>query len=384
MINIENKELCCGCGACVNACPKNCIHMEYDEEGFTYPVINKNKCVNCGLCDKVCHMNYDIKNQKLVHPQFYAGYNKDAKVMKESSSGGIFWLLVENIIEDGGVVYGAALEEGIQVAHSRGNTLEECKKFRKSKYLQSDTKNTYKEVKADLDRGIEVLYSGTPCQIAGLYSYLGKNYDKLYTVDVVCHGVPSRGIFDLYMNELQKKKKAKPISVCWRDKRDGWGPNKISIQFDNNEEVISTSMMNPVQKGFLLNLYLRPSCYKCKYARLPRIGDISLADFWNYEGELTIKNRNQGLSMIIVSSDKGKELFEKISNKLECHETTEEYAKSKSRHVYIHPNENVLRDDFMKDYIEGKDFRWLNKHYMNKKMSFGRRVINRINRIINK
>lgn len=363
MIKIIEKAKCCGCGACVNVCPKQCIEMQLDNEGFLYPVVDENQCVECNLCDKVCPLDNSFSRNEGYKCAYYGAFNRCKEIIKDSSSGGIFWLITEHVINNNGVVYGVELKEDFNVVHSRADTLKECIKYRKSKYLQSNTEMVYRLVQADLELNRLVLFSGTPCQIAGLYSYLNKNYDKLITCDVVCHGVPSKTVFDKYIAEINAKFKDKAVSICWRDKRYGWGPNRVSIQFASGNEVITTSQENPYQKGFLDNLYLRPSCYECPYAKLPRVGDISLADFWGYEGRLNECNINEGLSLVIISSEKGQKIFNKIKDLCIIERVTEDYVRQRSRHAYIQPIYNNKRGKFYKEFYK-KSFESLSKKYI--------------------
>lgn len=355
MIKIYDKTKCSGCKACQNVCPKDCIYTSIDKEGFTYPATDISQCIECNLCNKACPIENNFARNENYDSQYYGAYNKDVDIMRDSSSGGIFWILARDIIDRDGTVYGAELRDCFTVEHNRAETLDSCEKFRKSKYLQSDIGYNFKKAKMDLDSGREVLFSGTPCQIAGLYSFLGKDYDNLVTCDVVCHGVPSKSVFNKYIGELNEKMGDKAVSICWRDKRYGWGPNRVSIQFQSGEELITTSQENPYQKGFLDNLYLRPICYECPYAKLPRISDVSLADFWGYEGSLTNINNNNGLSIVIISSDKGKSVFNKIQDQCEIEVVAEEYVRQKSRHAYMPPVYNSKREQFFHD-LEGYNF----------------------------
>ncbi len=346
-IQIKKPSDCCGCGACVQKCPMKCITMSYDEEGYKYPQVDDKKCINCNQCNKVCPLQ---KENKEIHdsqkPSCYIAYNKEKEIIRDSSSGGIFWLLVQNVINREGVVYGA-VADGFNVYHRRGTNKEECVRFRKSKYLQSDTKETYKEAQTDLKAGKTVLYSGTPCQIAGLYSFLGKPYENLITCEVICHGVPSNAAFDKWLEELAiKHNGTKPVSVVWRDKSQGWGPNRITYTFENGEQETDISRNNLFQLGFLNNLYLRPSCYECKFARIPRIADISLADAWGYNGELLKKNSNLGLSLVLISTEGGGQMFKEISRLIVLEETSLDYVKNISRHAWKHPLYNDKRTLF--------------------------------------
>lgn len=346
-IVIENKSKCCGCGACLQKCPKKAITLEYDKEGFWYPHIDKEKCVDCGLCIKVCHLLSDNYNPNETETKAsYCAYNKSDEIMKDSSSGGIFWLLVEYALSKGGVVYGA-VAEGFNVFHRRGETVEECAAFRKSKYLQSDTKNTYVEAQTDLRVGRLVLYSGTPCQIAGLYSFLGKKYDNLITCEVVCHGVPSRAAFDKWLDELtQKNNGIRPVSMVWRDKVQGWAPVILTYYFEDGHKWESKQSVNMYQKGFVGYLYLRPSCYECQYARLPRIADFTLADFWRYRGKLKTQNANKGLSIVLLSSDTAFKIFESLKKKMFFEETDLADTINKCPHIAKKPFKNKKRNKF--------------------------------------
>ena len=377
MITVDNKSKCTGCAACMNACPKKCIEMELDAEGFLYPVIDTLRCINCNLCNKVCHMENAFSRNQGYSCVYYGAYNKSKEIKKDSSSGGIFWELAEHVIRKNGVVYGVELNDRFHVAHGRATNIRECEKFRKSKYLESNIRLTLIDVKKDLDEGHLVLFSGTPCQIAGLYSYINNDYDNLITCDVVCHGVPSKAVFNKYIDELNIKTNDKATSIVWRDKRLGWKPNRVSIQFESGKEIINTSSDNPYQRGFLQNLYLRPSCYKCPYAKLPRISDISLADFWGYDGDL--KNTNEGLSIVIISSDLGKKIFEKVMDSCEVEEVTENYVKQKSRHVHRNPRYNKNRDFFFKDF-NCLSFEQVRKKYISP--SLVRRCFTRLIKII--
>lgn len=355
-IEISSPSQCCGCSACVQKCPKKAICMKFDAEGFMYPQIDDNLCIDCGACVKVCHLTQEnINFNNLIEPLSYCAYNTNDAILKDSSSGGVFWLLVEHVIGKQGVVYGA-VADGFNVYHKRGVTLDECTLFRKSKYLQSDTKNTYIEAKRDLQEGKIVLYSGTPCQIAGLYSFLSKQYDNLLTCEVVCHGVPSLTAFNKWLEDLTKEHNGiKPVSMVWRDKTNGWGPNHVTYKFEDGSIYSAPSQQSLYQKGFLDNLYLRPSCYECHYARLPRIADITLADCWGYSGKLVEPNKNKGLSMVIVSTVKGKEALKSISNNLVIEHISLDYIKQLSRHVWLHPEYNPKRPLFFK-YLSTHSF----------------------------
>lgn len=255
----------------------------------------------------------------------------------------------------GGVIYGA-VADGFTVYHKRGTTLDECSRFRKSKYLQSDTKLTYKEASSDLKAGNLVLYSGTPCQIAGLYSFLGKTYNNLITCEVICHGVPSKTAFDQWIEELTIKHNGiKPVSVVWRDKTKGWSPVRLTYYFENGSTWTSRQDENLYQKGFVNYLYLRPSCYDCKYARLPRVADITLADYWRNKTDLKVNNENKGINIVILSSEKACRLFDAIKGKMILEEDNIENIVSSCPHVTKKPFYNINRNKFF-NLLKDKSF----------------------------
>lgn len=368
MIEVKNKENCCGCEACANICPKHCITMVEDEEGFRYPQVDKEKCINCRLCEKVCPIINEVKKSDILNQlQFYASYNKNDEILKNSSSGGMFTLFAECILKKNGVVYGVIQENTYDVKFVRAENEKDLEKMRGSKYLQAHVNNIYNRVLQDLKEERYVLFSGTPCQIAALYNVLGKNnYEKLYTIDVVCHGVPSNAVYQKYITYLEYKFNKKVTFIKWRDKINGWGPNRITLYFNDDSKYTTVSRENPFQTGFLDNIYLRPSCYKCIYAKLPRIGDISLADFWGYDGKLLGDNQNKGLSAVIISSKKGNEFWEAIKKDLVVEKVDEQYLKERCRHAYIHPVLNKNREKFFEDFKNMKFNKLARKYNMEK------------------
>ena len=228
MIKIKAKEDCCGCYACYNICPKECITMESDNEGFWYPKIDKDKCINCNLCEKVCPI-INKPNSSLYEKKSYAVFNKNEKIRLESSSGGIFSLLAEYVINNHGNVYGAVFDEDFNVKHVKINILQDINLLRGSKYVQSRINDIFKSIKFDLKNNKIVLFTGTPCQIAGLQSFLQKKYDNLILMDIVCHGVPSPLVWQQYINELKQNYKQNIKSIYFRDKSTGW--KTYSVKF---------------------------------------------------------------------------------------------------------------------------------------------------------
>ena len=296
MCNIDlcNENECTQCFTCVAVCPQNCITMVPSEAGFSKPAIDRNKCIECGLCMKSCHQKgYSPYLQRAIPQNVYASWSKDNKIRQSSSSGGIFSVFASYILKREGVVFGASFVEGLHLRHVAVADVFELKKLRGSKYLQSDLSGCYEEVKEYLQLDKYVLFTGTPCQIAGLYAFLKKDYAKLYTCDVICHGVPSQAAFDLYCEKINLS-----LSHCVDFKfryLKGWG-----FQLSYNDISIPVSdcyYMNAFSKGYMF----MESCYKCPYAKLERISDITMADFWGIgkHGRPFKKDVVSGVSLVI-------------------------------------------------------------------------------------
>lgn len=351
MIEIKDKKGCTGCGACLNACPYDLISLREDEEGFVYPLVDINRCVNCHLCENACPMLRDRGDICMVYPeypQFFAGQLKNKEDLLEVSSGGAFWAFALAVIEVGGVVYGAIQEDVDHVFHAKAECLDDIKKFRRSKYFQSDTGITFRQVKEDLDKGRTILYSGTGCQIAGLKGYLNKEYDNLYTCEVVCHGVPSRRVWNAYRQEKEKKEGKRIIDLVFRDKTAGWSHNQYKITYEDGSVEKEASTQQLFHAGYLRGLFYRPSCSNCRFAALPRVADISLADYWKYEGLFCKFDNDLGVSLITVNNEKGNKLLHHCTKYLEIETTRRELALSSCKHLQEHPLESPNREEFFK------------------------------------
>ena len=314
MIQIKDKADCCGCTACASICPKNAITMEPDTLGFKYPKVDLSKCIDCGLCEKVCAFNdnYD-KSLNLKEPEIYAARHKDMHEIETSRSGAAFIAISDYILENGGIVYGVGYKDHFRVAHKRATTKEERNEFKGSKYVQSDLDGIFRQVKEDLKQGNTVLFSGTPCQTAGLNSYIGKKLrENLVLVDIVCHGVPSPYIWRDYLAYIEKKYKKEVVKVDFRDKsRIGWSGHIESFVFDNGRKIESRIYTNL----FLQNIMLRPSCGICHYTNYTRPSDFTIADYWGWEKiSKDFNNDNKGCSLLFISTQKGLNIFNHISN----------------------------------------------------------------------
>jgi coenzyme F420-reducing hydrogenase beta subunit len=345
---IKKDKDCSGCFACVNICPVNCITMETDAEGFKYPLVDYDKCKECGKCIKAC----PIINKKELKREIraYACINKNEAIRKESSSGGVFTLIAESIIEQGGVVFGAAFDDNFALKHSYVETKKDLAKFRGSKYLQSEVGMTFKKAKEFLENERAVFFTGTPCQIAGLKSYLGKDYANLFCADIVCHGVPSPEVFKEYLDFSEKKLKTKIKKISFRDKSRGWHSFSFLMKLENKKEYCESSSENLYLKAFLNNVCLRPSCYNCNFKGLNRASDITLADFWGIEKILPKMDDNKGVSLIFVNSLEGKNKMNKLKSKLICEEVELDKALKRNISAVRSAKLKSKRRKFMKDF----------------------------------
>lgn len=315
MLNITDKSKCNGCHACKNICPQNCINMEYDHEGFLYPSIFVDNCVNCGLCEKICPVlnPRDIENHESIA---FACKNKDEAIRKISSSGGIFSVIANSVLEKGGVVFGAAFDDEFKVIHKYVEDFQSLQTLFGSKYVQSKIGTCYIQTKNFLEQGRLVLFTGTPCQVGGLLSYLKKPYDNLITQDIICHGVPSPIVWEKYLKFKLSKKKQKIKKVCFRSKINGWKRYSLQFTFDNKETDCEIQGNDPYMKAFFKSVSLRPSCFNCSFKSKNRNSDMTLADLWGIENIAPEIDDNKGISLVILHSPKGKALFKKLKEKI--------------------------------------------------------------------
>lgn len=309
-------DYCTGCMACYNICPFDSIKMITNDEGFLYPQIDQKKCTNCQLCKKVCPSKlkkFGI-NDKMQKPEIYAAWSLNSEIRIKSSSGGVFFHLAEVILSQNGVVFGAGYDDSFHVIHKYINTIESYSSLQGSKYVQSFIGNTYQETLKYLQDGRDVLFSGTPCQIAGLKNFLlGKDVTHLYTVDLLCHGVPSPMVFDDFKRYLENKYNSSISNIIFKDKKTGWKEYSLYINFSDGSYDSKLIKESPFLNFFLSNLILRECCYQCQYACMQRQGDISLCDFWGYRPHsIDEYDDDRGISGIIVNSAKGKYMLQAI------------------------------------------------------------------------
>ena len=383
MIHIENKEECCGCRACQQICPKNCIDMIEDEQGFAYPRVDISKCIDCNLCVKKCPIiNQECEDRPI---ETYAAKNKDKSVQQSSSSGGVFTLLAQSIIKEGGVVFGAGFKKDWTVVHVKAETAAELSLFKGSKYVQSNTASSYIVTKKILLENRKVLYSGTPCQIAGLKLFLGKEYSNLITIDIICHGVPSPKIWKEYLNYVSQQNKVKITQINFRDKSVGWVDFKLSIKgvVNNTEQNIVDEhhQQNIFMQYFLRNVILRPSCYNCQFRNGKSHSDITLGDFWGIQSIKPELFDNNGISAIIVNTKKGSDIIEQNKNGLQV--VNVDYSDILGHNSSLSSScyRPKIYQKFWEDY-NSFGFKALSKNRKSLKPGLLSRIINRLKRFV--
>lgn len=361
----ENKNECCGCTACMNICPQRAIKMEKDEEGFLYPVVDKEKCIECGLCKKVCafQKGYNVEN-RLEEVGVYATKNKSDEVRMHSASGGMFYAIAKYVLNKNGVVYGVVFDDWIHAIHVRTDSMDGIKKMMGSKYSQSELGEIYKEVKKDLKNEKLVLFTGTPCQVAGLNKFL-QNIDKtnLILVDLVCHGTPSPYLFQDYIKFIEKNKKKKIIGYYHRSKKIAWQQHTENIVYEDGKEDYTSRLSQTWKRLFGTTLFFRPSCYSCKYTNTKRTGDITIGDFWGIEKYNKEFTDNKGVSLTLVNTIKGQKVFDEISKDLIINNRKIEEAIVKNPQLKQPINIDIdERNKFWNDY-KTKGFKYIASKY---------------------
>lgn len=324
MIQITNKQDCCGCNACGDICPKGSISFKTDIEGFWYPEVNTETCIDCHLCEKVCPIIEPAKHiTRYEEPVVFAAYAKDDAIRIDSTSGGIHSMLAQAMYKKKAYVGGAIYNEDHTVSHIASNDPKMLDEIRSSKYLQSSMEGQYKEVKKLLQAGEEVFYCGCPCQIQALYKYLKKEYDNLTTCDFICRGVNSPKVFLKYMDMLERQYGAKATKIKFKAKEWGWHNFSMRVNFANGKEYCKDRYHDLFFIGYLrAGNFTRPSCYDCHFKGFPQKADITLADFWGIENIDKSMDQDRGTSLVMVNSDNGMQLFDRIKDKIEWRQFT--------------------------------------------------------------
>jgi F420H2 dehydrogenase subunit F len=361
MIKLCDADKCTGCAACINICPEDCIEMISSEEGFDHPSINPDKCISCRLCQKVCPVLNPVITDNMASPDIYAAWSLDEETRTSSSSGGIFSEIANYIIEKGGYVYGAVFDSNWNVYHTGTDTKEGLASMRGSKYIQSEIGLLFREIRKKLQNGQLILFSGTPCQVAGLYNFLDEKLKNLLiTVDFVCHGVPSPKLFQIY---LEKLKKIIPgfEAISFRNTA-GWKAKPI-VRRNGKWHFLKRSA-NLYFKLFFVSFTLRESCYQCQFTRIPRISDITLADFWGIGKNIPFNhNTYKGVNLLMINSEKGRNILHEIRNNCFLEERTLGEAKIKNRQITSPAIRPSGRDSVYKDF-EALSFEKMEEKYL--------------------
>lgn len=370
-LKTKDKKTCNGCTACSLVCPKHCIEMKEDHEGFIYPVVDEASCIHCGRCLKICsNYNKQVIGDKRVP---FAVINMDKDVLLKSTSGGTFYALLEYIFQDeNAVCYGAAYDKNLVVKHMRAKTLEQSQKFMGSKYVRSDIVGVYEKVKKDLIDGRRVLFTATPCEVYGLYTYLGKDYDNLITCDIICHSNPSPKVLAKYFKALELQENSKLKRYTFRAKSNGWS-NPMPIAEFSNGKILEE---NTFQKAFSRVLISRPCCSDCKFTTPQNVADITIGDFWGVEKLTNIKDYKCGISIVFANNNKGLDVILSLKNvnivKLDEKENYLQYNHNKSEK----PHRN--RDKFFEKLNNCEDKDMLKLLNNMSKERFARRIINKL------
>lgn len=338
MIEIKDKLNCCGCSACAGICPKGCIEMQTDAEGFRYPQIDVDRCIDCRLCERVCPLLHRPQQQEPL--AVLGAKNKNDDVRLNSSSGGMFTAFAEYILLQQGVVYGAEMTADLKVRHCAVSDSTDLAKLRGSKYVQSDMDGCYKQARFLLQQGRSVLFSGTPCQIAGLKGFLMKDYDRLFTVDVVCHGVPSPKVYAKHLQEIGEQAGEPVTKVKFRDKQQGW-KNGQTLFYTENYCYGDSKRKETYMRLFLNNVTIRPSCADCAFNNKRSCADITIADYWGTDKQYPEFDDDKGVTLVIINTEKGRELFEAVKWQSDFMESSfaegAEYNVAVSKSLGLHP-----------------------------------------------
>ena len=312
---LENTDLCTGCSACANVCPKKCITMKPDEEGFLRPYIDETQCVECQLCRKTCPINDETQSAPMIQEAF-ACHAKNEELIRQSSSGGVFSLLCQQILDKGGVVFGAAFDTPDRVCHIAVESKDELYRLRGSKYVQSEIGETFSQAKQFLKNGRWVLFSGVPCQIGGLKRYLGREYDTLVCVDTICHSMPSPKSWKAFLQENEKQESSTVTKANFREKKNGWEKYDLHLQFENGHEKRYPAPENWYMRAFISGLSTRKSCYRCAFKGDHHCSDLSLGDFWGVRQAAPETLHESGTSLVLVHTEKGKQWLQSCKDQM--------------------------------------------------------------------
>ncbi|WP_320127749.1 Coenzyme F420 hydrogenase/dehydrogenase, beta subunit C-terminal domain [uncultured Sphaerochaeta sp.] len=353
-IQITEEKDCIGCTACQAICPMNCISLHPDDKGFVYPLVEATDCIECGLCTSTCPLLAPVQ-KKSNNPTVYAAKARDRATLLKSSSGGMFIPLSETILSKGGVVYGAAFTTDLVVEHIRCTTAQQRDRCVGSKYVQSNMETVLPQVKKDLASNLQVMFTGTPCQVAGLRSFLKNakiDTSNLFCCDLLCYGVPSPKVWQDYLATLTKGKGEQVSDAFFRDKTQGWNDFSLRIETEHTTTLESNSK-NLFLQLYLEHLTIRPSCFDCHFTNLNREGDLTLGDYWGIEQALPEFADPKGVSVVLVNSPKGKAWLEEVQDSLELRESS---ARACMQSVLSHPLEKPIGYELFWDEYGKKGF----------------------------
>lgn len=375
MIN-KLGDSCCGCNACGDVCPHGAIIFKMNKEGFLFPHIDAHKCTVCNICEKICPIIQPSTGNTILSS--YAAYSHEKP--STSSSGGMFSVFASEIISINGVVYGAAYNNQMYLKHTRITNSRDINKLCGSKYVQSDCSGIYKQVKKDLFDNRIVLFSGTPCQVAALRNFLRKDYDNLILIDLICHGVPSPGLFADYLKFCSQLRGKGIDNFIIRDNREGWDNNfRSTITYAGGKKEYNSMLTNLWNRIFFSELAIRKNCKQCNFANMNRIGDISLGDFWGIEKIKPTMYNKSGVSLLLINSNKGYQLFHKIKHSITADLATT--CEKEHPNLYHSTRQNPHREEFMKDYLKSGFAFIANKYFgYNKILDFKVQIILLINK----
>jgi coenzyme F420-reducing hydrogenase beta subunit len=373
------KEACCGCTSCMSVCPHRAIFMEEDCEGFLYPAIDSTKCTGCNLCKTVCtFQGSQNKEDESKEPKAYAVKHTSEEVRIQSTSGGVFTALSDELLSRGGIVYGACFDRNLTVRHQRAKDAKTRNAFRGSKYVQSDMRNILGAVADDLKEGLEVLFTGTPCQVAAVKTYMvhgSVDIKKLVLCDFICHGTPSPRLFSEYIKLCEKKRKKKVVDHIFRSKIYGWHNHTEINVFDDGEADCCSYYSQLFKSMYGSLMILRPSCHTCKYADIHRPSDITIADFWGIDKSMPAFNDDKGVSLVLLNNEKGTHLFERVKGKIIWMESTLQACAQPN--LYKPSLKSEKREKFWEDYQEGGFELSIKRH-------FGYGILGDVKRVISK
>lgn len=364
MKKIVDDNMCYGCGVCENVCPQNCIRMEYDQYGFLHPIIDEASCIDCKLCQKRCIALSECTDIDILKDNKYIGINKDRNVQLNSSSGGAFTAIAESLGNGNTIFCGAKFNSQMMVVHGWTNDVKQLAQFRKSKYVQSKTDVIYKQIKEFLEAGKRVVFSGTPCQVAGLYASLGKSYEELFTIDLICTGVSSPGLFQKYVNMLQKKYRSDIVHIDMRHKvkKDGeWNIGDTEVKFKDGS-TLRNKTTRLYRSLYGQKVSYRESCYQCKYACMNRQGDFTIGDWWGSLEKLEGVSEHNGISTLFFNSRKSQKFYNKLSEKMLLAPISDEELE-KDNPTLSHPTLKTKRSrKFRNDYLVLNESKILNRY----------------------